>query len=150
VLARNRFEGLSVADSTKQDGESQGSDEAVEELARELAERLRAMPNRQELTDYAVSILKESNEDAGQLEQATISRSAASKRDPFNPIAFGIPLLVIGAVLCATGILAGPGLGVVAIALLMVVWGVVVSFFSRGKPKADKPRSGSPTGEAQP
>jgi hypothetical protein len=120
-----------VADSTKQDEESQSSDEGVEALARELAERLRAMPNRQELTDYAVSILKESNEDAGQAEQAVISREAASKRDPFNPIAFGIPLLVIGAVLCATGILVGPGLGVMAIALLMVLWGVIVSVFSR-------------------
>jgi hypothetical protein len=120
-----------VADSTKQDDESQSTDEGVEALARELAERLRAMPNRQELTDYAVSILKESNEDAGQAEQAVISRAAASKRDPFNPIAFGIPLFVIGAVLCATGILVGPGLGVMAIALLMVLWGVVVSLFSR-------------------
>jgi hypothetical protein len=124
-----------VADSTKQDGESQSADDTVEELARELAERLRAMPNRQELTDYAVSILKESNEDAGQIEQAEQSRTAASKRDPFNPIAFGIPLLVIGAVLCATGILAGPGLGIIAIALLMVLWGVVVSFFRGGSRK---------------
>jgi hypothetical protein len=120
-----------VADSTKQDDESQGQDEGVEALARELAERLRAMPNRQELTDYAVSILKESNEDAGQAEQAVLSREAASKRDPFNPIAFGIPLFVIGAILCATGILIGPGLGVMAIALLMVLWGVIVSLFSR-------------------
>ncbi len=125
-----------MADSTKQDGESPSADDAVEELARELAERLRAMPNRQELTDYAVSILKESNEDAGQVEQAEQSREAASKRDPFNPIAVGIPLLVIGAVLCATGILAGPGLGVVAIALLMVVWGIIVSFFRGSAPKS--------------
>jgi vacuolar-type H+-ATPase catalytic subunit A/Vma1 len=138
VLARDWFEGLSVADSTKQDGESPLGDDAVEQLARELAERLREMPNRQELTDYAVSILKESNEDAGQIEQAEHSRSTAGKRDPFNPIAFGIPLLVIGAVLCATGILAGPGLGVVAIALLMVFWGLVVSLFSRSKPRKDK------------
>ena len=128
---------LSVADSTKQDGESQSADDTVEQLAKELAERLRAMPNRQELTDYAVSILKESNEDAGQIEQAEQSRTAASKRDPFNPIAFGIPLLVIGAVLCATGILAGPGLGIIAIALVMVLWGVVVSFF-RGGSRSEK------------
>jgi hypothetical protein len=89
------------------------------------------MPGRQELTDYAVSILKESNDDAGQSEQAAAMVERAAKNDPFNPIAFAIPLLVIGAVLCATGILAGPGLGVIGIALLMVLWGLIVAFFGR-------------------
>jgi len=37
----------------------------------------------------------------------------------------------IGAVLCATGILAGVGLGVIGIAVLMVAWGLIVAFFSR-------------------
>jgi len=89
------------------------------------------MPNRQELTDYAVSILKESNEDAGVSEQAAAMVERAAKNDPFNPIAFAIPLLVIGAILCATGILAGVGLGVIGIALLMVLWGLIVAFFAR-------------------
>ena len=113
------------------ESESQADEERVEELARELAERLRAMPNRQELTDYAVSLLKESNEDAGASEQAAAMVERAARNDPFNPIAFAIPLLVIGAVLCATGILAGIGLGVIGIAVLMVLWGLIVSFFSR-------------------
>jgi len=120
-----------VAESNKPDPDSQANDERVEELARELADRLRAMPNRQELTDYAVSILKESNEDAGQSEQAAAMAERAAKNDPFNPIAFAIPLLIIGAVLCATGILAGVGLGVIGIAVLMVLWGLIVAFFSR-------------------
>lgn len=110
---------------------SQADDERVEELARELAERLRSMPNRQELTDYAVSLLKESNEDAGASEQAAAMVERARRNDPFNPIAFAIPLLVIGAVLCATGILFGIGLAVIGIAVLMVLWGLIVSFFSR-------------------
>ncbi len=55
----------------------------------------------------------------------------AARNDPFNPIAFAIPLLVIGAVLCATGILAGVGLGIIGIAVLMVTWGLIVAFFSR-------------------
>lgn len=110
---------------------SQADDERVEELARELAERLRSMPNRQELTDYAVSLLKESNEDAGASEQAAAMVERARRNDPFNPIAFAIPLLVIGAVLCATGILFGIGLAVIGIAVLMVLWGLLVSFFSR-------------------
>jgi hypothetical protein len=121
-----------VAESNKPpEQDSQADDERVEELARELAERLRAMPNRQELTDYAVSLLKESNEDAGASEQAAAMVERAKRNDPFNPIAFAIPLLVIGAVLCATGILAGVGLGVIGIAILMVLWGLIVSFFGR-------------------
>ncbi len=120
-----------MADSNNSDPDSRTNDERVEALAKELADRLRAMPNRQELTDYAVSILKESNEDAGASEQAAAMVERAAKNDPFNPIAFAIPLLVIGAILCATGILAGVGLGVVGIALLMVLWGLIVAFFGR-------------------
>ena len=120
-----------MADSNNSDPDSRINDERVEALAKELADRLRAMPNRQELTDYAVSILKESNEDAGASEQAAAMVERAAKNDPFNPIAFAIPLLVIGAILCATGILAGVGLGVIGIALLMVLWGLIVAFFGR-------------------
>lgn len=127
-----------MAESNKPpESDSQADDERVEELARELAERLRSMPNRQELTDYAVSLLKESNEDAGASEQAAAMVERAN--DPFNPIAFAIPLLVIGAVLCATGILFGIGLAVIGIALLMVLWGLIVSFFSRFRRTAGKP-----------
>jgi len=127
-----------VTESNKPDSEAQADEDRVEELARELAERLRAMPNRQELTDYAVSLLKESNEDAGASEQAAAMVERAARNDPFNPIAFAIPLLVIGAVLCATGILAGIGLGVIGIAVLMVLWGLIVSFFSRFRRSAGK------------
>ena len=107
------------------------TDREIEDLAKELADKLRNLKNRDELTDYAVSLLRESNEEADQKEyqQRTVAR--ASKGDPFNPIAFGIPLLVIGVVLCATGILIGPGLGVIGIGVLMVLYGLVVSVFSR-------------------
>ncbi len=120
-----------MADSNNPDRDSEINDERVEALAKALADRLRAMPNRQELTDYAVSILKESNENAGQSEQAAAMAERAAKNDPFNPIAFAIPLLIIGAVLCATGILAAVGLGIIGIAVLMVLWGLIVAFFSR-------------------
>jgi hypothetical protein len=129
-----------VAESNKPDSDSQADDERVEQLAKELADRLRAMPNREELTDYAVSLLKESNEDAGASEQAAAMVERAAKNDPFNPIAFAIPLLVIGAVLCATGILAGIGLGVIGIALVMVLWGLIVGFFGRGRRDTKKPQ----------
>jgi len=113
------------------DSESEAVDRDVETLARELAEKLRGLKNRDELTDYAVSLLRESNEEAGQHENAQRMVAKASKGDPFNPIAFGIPMLLIGAVLCATGILIGPGLGVIGIGVLMVLYGLVVSLFSR-------------------
>ena len=141
MLAAEREDKRSVAESNKPDSDSQANEERVEELARELAERLRAMPNRQELTDYAVSLLKESNEDAGASEQAAAMIERAARNDPFNPIAFAIPLIVIGAVLCATGILAGIGLGIIAIALLMVLWGLIVAVFSRFRREAVKPNS---------
>ena len=100
-------------------------------LPKELADKLRELKNRDELTDYAVSLLRESNEEADQKEYQKRTVTRASKGDPFNPIAFGIPLLVIGVVLCATGILIGPGLGVIGIGVLMVLYGLVVSLFSR-------------------
>jgi hypothetical protein len=121
-----------VADSPTRDDEPSGlGDEQVEELARQLADRLRNAPNREELTEYAISLLKESAEEADQAAEAERSAARVARGDPFNPIAFGIPLFVIGAVLCATGILIGPGLGVMGIAVLMVLYGVVVSLFTR-------------------
>jgi hypothetical protein len=131
-----------VAESNKPpEQDSQAEEDRVEELARELAERLRSMPNRQELTDYAVSLLKESNEDAGASEQAAAMVQRAARNDPFNPIAFAIPLLVIGAVLCATGILAGIGLGIIGIAIVMVLWGLIVAFFGRFRRTPAQPKS---------
>jgi hypothetical protein len=111
--------------------EDEGAERNIEELAKELADKLRGLKNRDELTDYAVSLLRESNEEADQKEFQKRTVTRASKGDPFNPIAFGIPLLVIGVVLCATGILIGPGLGVIGIGVLMVLYGLVVSLFSR-------------------
>ncbi len=111
--------------------EDEGAERNIEELAKELADKLRNLKNRDELTDYAVSLLRESNEEADQKEFQKRTVTRASKGDPFNPIAFGIPLLVIGVVLCATGILIGPGLGVIGIGVLMVLYGLVVSIFSR-------------------
>ncbi len=130
-----------MAESNKPDSDSQENDERVEQLAKELAERLRALPNRQELTDYAVSVLKESNEDAGAADQAAAMVARAARNDPFNPIAFAIPLFVVGAILCATGILAGVGLGIIGIALLMLLWGLIVAFFSRFRREKSKPQA---------
>jgi len=117
--------------SDEAQAQAEADDRDVEDLAKELADKLRKLKNRDELTDYAVSLLKESNEEADQKEYQKRTVARASKGDPFNPIAFGIPLLVIGAVLSATGILIGPGLGVIGIGVVMVLYGLVVSMFSR-------------------
>ncbi len=119
-----------VPETPKSDAEAR----QVEELARELARRLRGMDNRQELTDYAVSVLRESAEEAGQEEQARDSVERAGKGGAFNTIAFGLPLLVIGAVLCATGILVGPGIIVIAIAVMMVLYGLAAALFMKPGP----------------
>lgn len=106
-------------------------EQQVEELARELARRLRGMKSRQELTDYAVSMLRDSAEEAHQEEQARESVERAAKTGPLNTVAFGLPLGVIGLVLCATGILAGPGLIILGVAALMVVYGMAAALFFR-------------------
>jgi hypothetical protein len=125
------------AEKSAADREDEGAERDVEQLAKDLADKLRSLKNRDELTDYAVSLLRESNEEAGQHENQQRMVAKASKGDPFNPIAFGIPLLVIGVVLCATGILIGPGLGVIGIGVLMVLYGLVVSVFSRREKRVE-------------
>ena len=131
-----------MADSPiKSPEESFADEQRVEELAHELAERLRTLPNRTELTDYAVGLLRDSAEEANQAEQAHQSVERLRKGDPFNPIAFAIPLFVIGVVLCATGILIGPGMGIMGIAVLMALYGIGLALFRgivRGGTKAKK------------
>jgi hypothetical protein len=116
-----------LADTPKSDADER----QVEELARELADRLRGMKSRQELTDYAVAMLRESAEEAHQEEQARESVERAAKVGNPNTIAFGLPLGVIGLVLCATGILAGPGLIILGAAAVMVAYGVLAAFLVR-------------------
>lgn len=127
-----------VSDLNPNDAQDDAAERAVEELVQELAMKLRSSRNRAELTEYAVGALRESDEEAGQEERARASAAGASRASTFNPIAFGIPLLVVGAVLCATGILIGPGLGVIAIAVLMVLYGLVLSLLTgRSRPEAE-------------
>jgi hypothetical protein len=132
-----------LADSDKSEEDGERDQQRIEALTRQLADQLRSMGNRQELTDFAVSMLRESAEEAGQAELAReTTQQSRRKRDPFNPIAFGIPLLVIGAVLCGTGILIGPGLAVIAIAAAMVIYGLIVAVLFRRR--SDKSSSAKP------
>jgi len=126
-----------MVDSSKVGADAESETQSAEELAKELADRLRGLANRRELTEYAVSLLRESAEDAEHAEQSREGVAKAAQGDAFNPIAFGIPLLVVGVVLCATGILIGPGLIVLAMAGLMVVWGLVVPML-RGRGRVSR------------
>jgi hypothetical protein len=116
-----------LADTPKSDADER----QVEDLARELARRLRGMNSRQELTDYAVAMLRESAEEANQEEQARESVQRAAQVGNINTIAFGLPLGIIGLVLCATGILAGPGLIILGAAGAMVAYGLVTALVFR-------------------
>jgi hypothetical protein len=95
------------------------------------------MKSRQELTDYAVSMLRDSAEEAHQEEQARDSVARAAKVGSVNTVAFGLPLAVIGLVLCATGILAGPGLIILGVAVLMVVYGMAAALFTRSRKESE-------------
>jgi hypothetical protein len=121
-----------LADTPKSDADER----QVEELARELARRLRGMDSRQELTDYAVAMLRESAEEAHQEEQARESVERAAQVGNINTIAFGLPLGIIGLVLCATGILAGPGMIILGAAAVMVAYGVLAALFIRPRKRA--------------
>jgi hypothetical protein len=125
-----------LADTSKSDAEER----QVEDLARELARRLRGMSSRQELTDYAVALLRESAEEAHQEEQARESVERAAQVGNINTIAFGLPLGVIGLVLCATGILAGPGLIILGAAGAMVAYGLVTALVIRPRKNAPEQR----------
>jgi len=121
---------------------AEADERQVEELARELARRLRGMKSRQELTDYAVSMLRDSAEEAHQEEQARVSVERAAAVGSLNTLAFGLPLGVIGLVLCATGILAGPGLIILGAAGVMVIYGLASAMFARPrKSSGDKAAS---------
>ena len=115
------------------------TERGIEDLARELANKIRSAKNRHELTDYAVSVLRESSEESDQADLVRDTEARRDrKRDPFNPIAFGIPLLVIGAVLAMTGLLTGIGLVIIGIALAMVAYGFLVTLVFRGRGSGQK------------
>jgi hypothetical protein len=120
---------------------SDADEREVEDLARELARRLRGMKSRQELTDYAVSMLRDSAEEASQEEQARGS-VARAKVGSLNTVAFGLPLGIIGLVLCATGILAGPGLIILGLAALMIIYGMAAAVFTRPRKEPEDKAAG--------
>jgi hypothetical protein len=102
----------------------------VEELARDLAEKINSVPNeqREQLREMVVHLVR----DEVRIAPSPSPRSTGSggRADSFNPFALGIPLLLAGGVL---SILFPPvGLLLFAAAGMSMAWGVLSVFLSRG------------------
>jgi len=116
------------ANDTVSDGEKddRALDRSVLALAREIADTINAGPieGRDVLREMAVNSVR----DQVQVLEPPKSESEQGPAS-FNPIGIGIPLVLVGAVL----IFLFPPVGVLMFgaAAVMVVWGVVVTLFSR-------------------
>lgn len=101
-------------------------DQEVEELVRRIADVVNSAgeENRQDLREYAISLLRD------RTEQAVAAEVASAPRTPgFNPLAFAFLLLLVSLPLL---VLFTPlGLGLVVAAVLMGVWGLVATWFGR-------------------
>ena len=101
----------------------------VETLASELAEVInsRQGEERNDLKDLALSVVREEVRSGEQ--NAEGGRAQEKLEGSFNPIAMGIPVFLVVALMI---VLFPPvGLLLLSVAGLMVVWGVVVSLFTR-------------------
>ena len=108
-------------------------DRRVEDLARQLADVVNTagLESRQDLREYAIGLLKEETE----RDDAPQATSAGETHAPqFSPLAFAI---LIGLVSLPLVLLFAPlGLGLLGMAVVMGIWGLIDTFFRR----APKPR----------
>jgi hypothetical protein len=106
-------------------------EDRVEDLAREIIKTVNEAevaerPNiRAELKDFAISLLQDSIAPVEPV-SAVAEESAGAT---FNPLAMGIPLLLVGAVLFF--LFPPVGMMLFAVAVLMVVWGLFASLVRR-------------------
>ncbi len=107
-------------ESEKEEEPSQELEEKIETLTRELSGLINAAgtKGREELRDYAVSLLQGETETTVGEEPPPARETASS---PFNPLALSIPFFLIGAFL----LLLFPPVGIflLAFAVLMALWG---------------------------
>jgi hypothetical protein len=108
-------------------------DRRVEDLARQLADVVNTagLESRQDLREYAIGLLKEETERDDAPEAMSTTETHAPQ---FSPLAFAI---LIGLVSLPLVLLFAPlGLGLLGMAVLMGIWGLIDTFFRR----APKPR----------
>jgi hypothetical protein len=96
-------------------------DAQIEDLTRRLVEVVnRAGPeHRQDLREYAMDLLREGTEAV----DAPAARPVRARQKPQNPLGLGLLLLLIGVPLSL--LFAPMGIGLVAIASVMCLWGLV-------------------------
>lgn len=102
-------------------------DAEIEQLTRRIADVVKAADagQRQDLREYAIGLLKEETEFAEAPPTEIASRPAA----PFNPLALG---LLLGLVALPLLLVFAPfGLVMLLVAGVMIVWGLVSTFFRR-------------------
>jgi hypothetical protein len=101
-------------------------EEQIEDLTKELSGLINAAgtKGREELRDYAVSLLQGETETVGVEEPPPAERAATSTA--FNPLALSIPFFLIGAFL----LLLFPPVGIflMMFALVLAVWGGLSAF----------------------
>lgn len=106
-------------------------EERVEGLTLEIARAINQAEDperpaiRSELTEFAISVLKE----AVMLPEQSAAEPIANDASRFNPLGMGIPLVFAGSVL----IFLFPPMGVVlfTVAIVMIAWGLVASAVTR-------------------
>ena len=98
----------------------------MEELARRIAELVNtAGESRQHLREYAIDLLREETE----RDDATPAAPATHATTNFSPLAFAI---LLGLVALPLVLLFAPlGLGLLAVAMLMGLWGLIDVVFRR-------------------
>ena len=102
-------------------------DAQIEDLTRRLVEVVnKAGPeHRQDLREYAIDLLRDGTE----VVDAPVARPAARSARRDNPLGLGLLLLFIGLPLSL--LFAPLGIGLVAVALVMCLWGVVATIIGR-------------------
>ena len=102
-------------------------DAQIEDLTRRLVEVVnKAGPeHRQDLREYAIDLLREGTEAM----PAPATRPSPARRRSNNPLGLGLLLLLVG--LPLTLLFAPMGLGLVGVAVVMCVWGLVMIAIGR-------------------
>jgi len=82
--------------------------------------------HRQDVREYAMDLLREGTE----VVDAPVARPAAAPgRGNQNPLGLGLLLLLVGLPMCV--LFAPMGIGLVAVASVMCLWGIVAIIFRR-------------------
>jgi hypothetical protein len=103
-------------------------DQRVEDLTREIADLVNSAgsESRQHLREYAVDLLKEETE---RDDAASTPSGETHATTRFSPLAFAI---LIGVVALPLVLLFAPlGLGLLGVAIVMGIWGVIDTFVRR-------------------